>query len=147
MSERLYYLVYISKAKELIQEDELVFLLDQSKRNNDIKQITGMLLYMEGSFLDSFKGRFIQVLEGEKENVDYVFNIIKSDDRHLAVVVLSEGILKERYFKTWSMGFRSLSENSKHSNYVSPDKFFQSVPSTGDDETLAFLRSFYAMNA
>ncbi|WGQ10580.1 BLUF domain-containing protein [Pedobacter gandavensis] len=147
MDEDFYYLVYLSKSKSLMQQDHLIFLLDQSKRNNAARNITGMLLYLESLFLDSFAGRFIQVLEGKKKDVTEVYHIIKNDERHFGLIVLNEGVLKNRYFENWAMGFRCLDEHIVYPDYISPEKIFAHPRELLDaNHTLNFLQSFYDMN-
>lgn len=147
MGENLYYLVYLSKSRQLMKQDDLILLLDESKKNNDSLGITGMLLYLESYFLDSYGGRFIQVLEGKKENVIELYTIIKNDERHFGLLVLNEGSLKTRYFENWAMGFRSLDENIVYPDYISPEKIFAHPKELSDaNHTLYFLQSFYDMN-
>ena len=57
----IYYLVYISAASHLYSDAELSQILSTSQLNNSRKNITGILLYHEGSLL--------QVLKGDKETV------------------------------------------------------------------------------
>jgi hypothetical protein len=65
----LFYLIYLSQSKKLMQESDLLCILDQSKILNHGNRITGMLLYLEGKFLSQVEGRFMQVLEGREEDV------------------------------------------------------------------------------
>ncbi|WP_367117517.1 BLUF domain-containing protein [uncultured Pedobacter sp.] len=48
MSKGIYYLVYTSIASRLISDEDLLLLLQQSRRNNFAFGITGLLRYMEG---------------------------------------------------------------------------------------------------
>lgn len=47
----MYYLIYVSAATELMNNDQLLALLEQSRRNNERHRITGMLLYKSGNFM------------------------------------------------------------------------------------------------
>ena len=96
-----YTLVYISKAVNAMSEDDLVDILNVSQRNNILEDITGMLLYRNGEFM--------QCLEGEKEKVEKLFNVISKDSRHESVIILARKNLVERSFLNWSMGFENLS--------------------------------------
>ena len=75
-------------------------LLTQSRENNTLAGITGLLLYKEGKFL--------QVLEGDDLLVRKLISKIEKDPRHAEVEVLRWEILKERRFPAWSMGFQNL---------------------------------------
>jgi hypothetical protein len=81
-------------------EGDLVELLTQSRENNTLAGITGLLLYKEGKFL--------QVLEGDDLLVRKLISKIEKDPRHAEVEVLRWEILKERRFPAWSMGFQNL---------------------------------------
>lgn len=48
---------------------------------------------------------FMQVLEGDRENVSRTFTRVVPDRRHKDVVVVGAGPIKQRYFEDWSMGF------------------------------------------
>ena len=73
----LVYLVYVSAASKPFSEEELLELLEASRLHNEGKNITGLLLYCEG--------QFIQVLEGARSDVDSLFERICVDTRHKAV--------------------------------------------------------------
>lgn len=73
-------------------------ILAQSHRNNTAAGVTG-LLYTDGT-------RFLQVLEGEHEQVQETFERIRRDPRHQAVVILSDRIVADREFGGWSMAHR-----------------------------------------
>lgn len=94
------YLVFISTAKKLMSDAELLDLLQSARSKNSENNITGMLLYGEGTFL--------QVLEGEREDLQRVYNAIQADFRHRNIIVMISGILNERIFSKWSMSFASV---------------------------------------
>lgn len=96
-------LLYISSATKPMNEDELLGLLQECRKSNSKEGITGMMLYCGDSF--------IQVLEGNADEVDSLFKVIKKDSRHTNVTVLERKQISERKFADWSMGFKSLSES------------------------------------
>lgn len=75
-------------------------ILEVSVRNNLRRNVTGMLLFAEGSVL--------QVLEGETGSVLETFSAIQKDPRHKGIIVLLEEDISERQFPHWSMGFKHL---------------------------------------
>jgi hypothetical protein len=95
-------LVYCSSATNAFSEADLVALLSQSRENNARLDITGMLLYKDGNF--------IQVLEGPDDAVRQLFNTISADYRHRGVIKLLERPVEERHFADWSMAFRNLTD-------------------------------------
>ncbi len=95
-------LVYVSRSKSRLVQEELLQLLQQCRRNNQRSQISGLLLY------DSY-GTFIQALEGPEEAVDTLFMHIQKDPRHDHIHVLGKRIISAKSFADWKMGFRTLS--------------------------------------
>lgn len=108
------YLVYISSAYKLLNQDELLDILVASRRNNMQRNLTGMLLYGEGTF--------IQVLEGDPETLKQTYKVIQADPRHKNIIKMMEGDTTERYFPEWAMGFKSASadELAEFGGYINP---------------------------
>jgi Sensors of blue-light using FAD len=94
------YLIYMSSATQLMNNDELLELLNTSRKNNSEKNLTGMLLYGEGAF--------VQVLEGEDDMVESTYEIIKADPRHKNLIQIISGKIDKRIFPDWSMGFKAV---------------------------------------
>ena len=97
-------LIYVSSATHLLSEEELLDLLQLSRRKNEEAEITGMLLYKGGNFL--------QVIEGSEEAVTRLYQKLLKDPRHSQIMLLSKEPLKERQFPDWSMGFQNLDKLS-----------------------------------
>ena len=98
----MFHLVYTSTATHPIEREALFDLLRQSRDRNRQNQISGLLLHKND--------QFIQVLEGEESHVRALFDRIRSDKRHQNVVAILEGVIPEREFADWSMGFREVYE-------------------------------------
>lgn len=98
----LSHLVYVSTASEPMSEPDLAGLLEQSRERNERYGITGMLLYKNR--------RFIQLLEGEEENVQKIFRSIARDERHYDVQLLWSHYAQYREFPDWTMGFQNIDE-------------------------------------
>ena len=95
-------LIYVSSAKELLSPDELLALLQTSRRNNQRDGVTGMLLYKGGNFM--------QALEGEPEAIRRLHDKIQRDARHHGLLTLLEKPIEQRQFGGWSMGFSNLAD-------------------------------------
>jgi len=91
-------IIYISDAATHLTTVELDGILATSRRNNAGIGVTGMLIHMDGSF--------IQVLEGEAEVVDPLVARIAEDRRHRDFVVIARYPVAARQFPDWSMGYR-----------------------------------------
>lgn len=96
----LYHLGYVSTETSPFSQEQLLDLLNDARRVNDERNVTGLLLYREGSFY--------QVLEGEEAAVKDTFKGIEQDPRHTAVRVLFNGLTEAREFADWQMGFINL---------------------------------------
>jgi hypothetical protein len=99
-SGRLFSLTYVSTATMPFSKVDLLDLLTKSRKTNASLGISGMLLFKDGNFLQS--------LEGEKKNIESLYEKIALDTRHKTVVILSMEYCSERSFPDWSMGFRDL---------------------------------------
>ncbi|HEX5226716.1 MAG TPA: BLUF domain-containing protein [Bryobacteraceae bacterium] len=95
-------LVYISSARKLFSDEELKALLEQSREKNSRLEVTGMLLYKDGNFM--------QALEGPDRAVEELFRTIEQDSRHHGVLELMRNAVGTREFPSWSMGFRNLQD-------------------------------------
>ncbi|MCK2026133.1 BLUF domain-containing protein [Microbacterium sp. SSW1-47] len=93
-------LVYCSTATRAFDDDELEALLASSRAANQAREITGLLLYREGEF--------VQILEGEEGVVEALMTRIAEDPRHHDVRVLLREPLHERRFADWTMGYQPM---------------------------------------
>ncbi len=99
----MYQLLYLSTAVNLMTNDELDSLLSEAKKNNHVNNVTGMLVYHDGCF--------IQILEGEKNEIKSLFNKISHDPRHKSIYLIDERDIDSRSFETWDMAFKILTKN------------------------------------
>jgi hypothetical protein len=110
--EQLITAIYVSSSSKLMSEDEIIEILRIARQNNERRDITGMLLYRDGNFL--------QVLEGPAAAVDDLIARIKRDARHHGVIVMSRRGIAERQFSEWRMAFRNISKSGlSEDNYSS----------------------------
>ena len=93
-------LAYISTPEGLVFDDDVLAILQSSRRRNARLGVTGLLLYDAA--------QFFQLIEGEDEVVDSLFRNIAADTRHRDVRVLSEGPIARRAFSSWTMGYRRI---------------------------------------
>lgn len=94
-------IVYSSRAVGPISPVELAGILQLARRKNEAAEITGMLLYR--------RGHFLQVLEGAESSLAELLRKIKRDTRHSDLKILLDGFVKARVFGTWSMAFQDVS--------------------------------------
>lgn len=105
----LYRITYISKNtipndKVSIRE-QVDSILKSATKNNPELGITGALLYSGG--------HFCQVIEGEEDNLEELFETIQMDDRHGEITVLSYEAVDSRAFSEWAMAYAGISDEDK----------------------------------
>ena len=92
--------MYMSTATRFMPDSELEELLETSRKNNKERSLTGLLIV---------KGRtFLQCLEGDKKDVEEVYEKISKDDRHMNIIDLIEEDIQTRMFPNWEMGYKNL---------------------------------------
>jgi len=96
----MFYLLYYAYESKPFSETDLEELLAKARSNNAQYNITGKLLFVEGTF--------IQILEGEEKIVKEVYSKIEEDKRIIYVHKVAEGEIKNRYFPDWTMAFKSI---------------------------------------
>ena len=87
--------IYVSAARRPLAPAELAELLDGSRRRNAAIDVTGLMLYHDGSIL--------QILEGPEDKVRQALARITRDDRHLEVKVHVAEHAPARVFGDWAM--------------------------------------------
>ena len=98
----LYQVVYASAATENFSKVDLKNLLAQCQQNNSKINVTGMLLYCEGNFL--------QVIEGDLATLDTLYQKILGDPRHEDIIQIFHEPIATRAFGDWSMGYQDVSK-------------------------------------
>lgn len=91
----LYRLIYSSQAVETLQPQDLKDILTASEKNNPGKGVTGLLCYDKPAFL--------QILEGDRRQVNELYHYIMTDNRHHSPRIIQCVPIQQRIFATWSM--------------------------------------------
>ncbi|RVT96568.1 BLUF domain-containing protein [Mucilaginibacter limnophilus] len=135
----MYNIIYISTSSQFFDDYTLASILEASRENNKQVNVTGILLYADGTFL--------QVLEGEKEDVEYIFNKIICDFRHSNIIELVKGPVKNRIFVEWAMGFASANADvlQEFEGYVNPAEL-RFISDESHTAAMILLQSFVQNN-
>ena len=96
----LFSLVYTSRAVSPMSRDDLTGLLQQARSHNTSARLTGVLLYRDQTF--------VQLLEGQRNRVEPLYEAIRRDPRHHEVTTVSTREQLDRQFPDWSMAFDHL---------------------------------------
>jgi class 3 adenylate cyclase len=98
-------LTYISRFSFKLTAADLEKIGKISQQNNQARNITGVLLCLGGMFF--------QILEGEADDIDQIYQRILQDPRHTDILCLkSELNVTERLFPEWSMQTIDLEHNT-----------------------------------
>ena len=93
-------LVYVSSAIRGLSNDDINSIVKTSEVSNKILNITGLLLYKGGNFM--------QLIEGDSEIVHILQIKIKDDIRHTGMITLLSENITHRNFENWSMGYQDI---------------------------------------
>ena len=128
--------LYASRARQPLLSATIDTIVEQSRRNNPARGITGLLCFVDDVF--------VQVLEGGRDAVCDLFNTIVRDDRHHGLRLLSFEEIGERRFGHWNMGQVNIAKVNaalvlKYSEKPRLDPF-----NTSGQATMALLNEFVA---
>jgi hypothetical protein len=90
-------IIYVSTSVKLMHENQLLDILHNSRLHNAALNISGVLLYSDGMF--------IQVLEGKDTVIDALYARIQADQRHKNIITIIDEPIIEKSFGQWLMGF------------------------------------------
>ena len=91
----LHQLFYLSRSRATPHEVERILAV--ARPQNQLRQVTGALLFTGG--------HFAQLLEGPAQALADTMAAIDTDPRHDSVTRLIEGSIRQRRFADWSMAF------------------------------------------
>jgi hypothetical protein len=100
--DAVWQLLYRSEQAYEMDHADLVKLLFDARAFNREHAITGLLLH--------HGVHFMQLLEGDRDQVRALYRRILSDARHRDVVMEHEGPSSQRLFPEWTMGYAEAPE-------------------------------------
>lgn len=124
--------IYCSNVAPNVSSIEIDAILQSARKNNPAKKITGVLLFSNS--------RFIQILEGPRDQVDELLKAIRLDERHYGVEVFIRSRIKARSFPHWSMAY--IGEHADIADIVGLTTFEDVIRNLQGDD--AFLVKFIA---
>ncbi len=102
----LTHLMYHSISSSDNTEQDIQDILESSRKNNKLRNITGCLIHR--------KDEFVQILEGEAADILNCFKAIEKDRRHHTVRIITFENVEKRIFSDWSMAFRDIPAAKPH---------------------------------
>ena len=112
----MHLIIYTSKSTiaSSVIEKEMLKISQQAKINNQKHNITGLLFF--------HNGLFIQVLEGEKQPLEQLMTRIEADNRHQQINRIIDEDISQRFFEDWQMDALNLN-NSQDIDTASLEMF------------------------
>jgi hypothetical protein len=132
-------LLYVSNTQRDFPQAELESILVAARRNNAAASVTGMLLYLDGGFL--------QILEGNDEAVEQIYRRICQDNRHWGASILLDHDT-ERAFTDWNMGYERLiagHAETEHVFHATQEAIAGKLSAAGTQALAILLRTFYCV--
>lgn len=138
----LYRLVYTSFRNPECDEKEIINILNSCKKNNPKRNITGILLHADK--------RFIQYLEGSKEDVEELYQLIEKDRRHTSISKRNFELIDKRVFPSWEMGYKNMDNVLFNTDATKKDgETFNKLIKAElnfDDNAMRILQLFFKMS-
>ena len=130
----LYNLCYVSSATKSLSDCDLEHLFRVNKRNNADLKISGILVYNNGNFL--------QILEGEKQQLENLFSKISQDHRHNNIIKLINTSIEERIFDDYEFGFVIVDNNKKRSQLMNYLNWIKEAEMLTVDKVIHIVENF-----
>ncbi len=125
---------YISTIAPGVGDDDILRIVEQSRRNNPPHRITG--------HLQCYGGHFFQILEGPAAALDDLLSRLRRDPRHQELRLLFRHNLNGHEFANWSMGFGPCSASALPANI---NRRFQTLLTAGQASPQRVLAVFYTL--
>lgn len=128
----------MSVQAQTLRDIDVEELLFNAREKNRCLAITGVLLLIQG--------KFIQYIEGYEEDIDELYRSIRSDPRHNDILLLDSGYIEKRQYTNWSMAYKKV-QNSEIKNILGYselklDELFLSPPEEKTHPVLKVLYNF-----
>lgn len=113
----LFELIYHSQARPNLPTEEHQKILEVARTFNKANNITGCLLF--------HKDQFLQLLEGDFETLNQLYDHIRKDKRHENVITLHMKEIEDRIFDDWSMAYKIIDDDNFIAKHTGVHEFKQ----------------------
>lgn len=134
----MHHIIYLSWAVAPFSNEQLQELLTLARQRNTELGITGILFYGNE--------RFMQLLEGEEEEIRALYELIRRDPRHQHIIAYADKPITQRLFAQWAMAFQTshACQDAQLPGYLGPTNVAVDTSSLTqvDKNLFDLLRSF-----
>ncbi len=136
-----YCITYFSSAVQTTTQQIVVDIVNFSRVKNARLGITGVLLYING--------HIVQVLEGQQQAVEDLYNSIQADPRHTDVRTVIHRPISQRLFSQWYMGYETLTTQQYEEvrDIIALDPRQESAWDIDQPVVVRMLRGFFDLNS
>jgi hypothetical protein len=125
---------YISNATQPESLDIINKIYANAKQNNLKHNITGILIYQNGNFL--------QVLEGIEENIDVTYQKIKFDPRHKNIIKVIDNRIEQRIFEDYNFGFSIIKSSVEFKQLIEYLEWLKQAENKIANKIIAIVENF-----
>lgn len=135
-AKTVFQLFYVSSAVPGCSEDQIDSMLKKAREYNKSQGLTGILLFRGGIFL--------QLLEGDEEKVNRLYEKIAANSLHRNLVKIFAKGGNPPIFSDWSMAYREVSDVdvAMVNEMLSWNKLIAANPEIDNDLILLMLEKF-----
>ncbi|GAB3503759.1 hypothetical protein GCM10027341_33350 [Spirosoma knui] len=136
-----YCITYFSSAAPTTTEQVVVEIVSFSREKNARLGITGVLLYING--------HIVQVLEGQQQAVEGLYESIQADPRHTDVRTVINQPITQRLFNDWYMGYETLTtqQYEEVSDIIPIDPQHKAAWDADQPVVVRMLKGFFDLNS
>ena len=109
-SSSLFHIVYISHKTDSLSDKDLKDIESVANKRNGRHGVSGLLLHNND--------RFMQFLEGPKDQVELIFSSIKKDCRHHSIEILKNESIIKCQFTGWHMKLATTEDIETNSGII-----------------------------
>ncbi|SHJ05626.1 BLUF domain-containing protein [Algibacter luteus] len=128
---------YISDSNESESLENIKRIYAKAKQNNLKRNITGILIYQNGNFL--------QVLEGDEEHVDTTYEKIKFDSRHKNIIKVINNKIEQRIFEDYNFGFSIVKSSSEFNQLNEYLKWLKQADNKIANKVISMVENFISV--
>jgi hypothetical protein len=129
---------YISDSRESESIENVKRIYDKAKQNNSKRNITGILIYQNGNYL--------QVLEGDEKYVDLTFSKIKFDPRHKNIIKVINNSIEQRIFEDYNFGFSVVKSSEEFKQLNEYLEWLREADNRIANKVIAMVENFISFN-
>ncbi|MFS4484105.1 BLUF domain-containing protein [Hyunsoonleella sp. 2307UL5-6] len=125
---------YISDARLSEPLENVKAIYKKAKENNLKHDITGVLIF--------HKGNFLQVLEGMAESVDQTYEKIRFDSRHKNIIKVINIKTEQRIFEDYSFGFTIVKSSNEFKELTEYLKWLKNADNKIANKLIIMVENF-----